>query len=114
MVVTRDERAEREKGRRPVNSLERRMKMLSTLDVVDQVLPGDPVGKWGTVRRIRPDVICIGHDQRKDHPKFLAQLEGLESAPCIIRLDAYQRDKYSTSRMIAESDGVGGAEARDG
>ncbi len=102
VVVTRDDRAEHEKGRRPINNLVTRIGTLMALPFVDGAMAGDKIGEWGTVRKIQPDVICIGHDQRADHPKFLAQLEDLNPVPRIVQLAAHDRDKYSTTRLRSE------------
>jgi len=98
-VVTRDDRAEQEKGHRPVHSLAKRIQSLQSLDCVDAAVPGDSVGEWGMVRCVQPAVICVGHDQPKDHPKFLAQLEGLEPRPCVVQLQPFERERYSTSKI---------------
>ena len=98
-VVTRDERVEQEKGRRPARTLAARLADVRQFGCVDRALPGDRVGEWGLVRRLRPAVICVGHDQRTDHPKFLAQLAGLTPPPQIVRLPAFKRDQYSTTRL---------------
>lgn len=97
VVVTRDERAERQKGRAPYYRLDERMSMLSALECVDEVLAGDPVGEWTMVTEVAPDVICLGHDQRADHPKIAEQIEALPSRPEVVRLEAFERERYSTS-----------------
>ncbi|MBU1916251.1 adenylyltransferase/cytidyltransferase family protein [Patescibacteria group bacterium] len=99
VVVTRDKRAELEKGQRPVYKLTERMLMLQALDCVDEALPGDIDGQWNMVKNIAPHVICIGHDQSKDHPKFLAQLKELKQLPRIVQLPSFNRKRYSTSRL---------------
>lgn len=99
VVVTRDERAKSEKGRRPIYNLTERVMMLQALNYVDEVLPGDVDGQWNMVKNIAPDVICIGHDQSKNHPKFLAQLKELEQPPQIVQLPPFNRKRYSTSRL---------------
>ncbi|MFH1047708.1 MAG: adenylyltransferase/cytidyltransferase family protein [Patescibacteria group bacterium] len=99
VVATRDERAEQEKGRRPINSLSVRLTALENLSCVDQALSGDEVGQWTMIQRINPDIICVGHDQDSRQPKIIAQLNGLQKIPKIIKLSAFQREQYSTTRL---------------
>jgi len=97
VVVTRDERAENEKGRRPYFCLEERIGMLAALSCVDEVVAGDRVGEWTMVERLRPDVICVGHDQDPCRPKAVEQIERLAIRPDIVRIQAFKRERYSTS-----------------
>lgn len=99
VVVTRDERAELEKGRRPYYGLEERIGMLNALECVDEAVSGDEVGEWTMLRRLSPQVICIGHDQRADHPKIVEQMNGLAARPEIVRVPAFGRERYSTSEL---------------
>jgi FAD synthetase len=97
VVVTRDERVKREKGRLPVEKLARRIESVNRLDCVHATIPGDKIGEWSVVQRMKPDVICIGHDQQEDHPNFLRQIDDLQSKPRIVKIMPYKRDKYSTT-----------------
>ncbi|MEA3249446.1 MAG: adenylyltransferase/cytidyltransferase family protein [Patescibacteria group bacterium] len=104
VVATRDERVQAEKGRAPYYRLEERMSMLSALECVDEVVPGDPAGAWTMVEQLAPDVICLGHDQNVDHPKIMAQIGRLVTRPQIIQLDAFERKRYSTSAICRALD----------
>jgi FAD synthetase len=99
VVVTRDERAKKEKGYMPIYNLTERIVMLHALECVDEAVPGDQNEEWTMVKLIAPEIICIGHDQSKDHPKFLAQLKKLTHAPKIIQLPPMNRKRYSTSNL---------------
>jgi FAD synthetase len=97
VVVTRDERCEAEKGRKPVFPLEERLKMIRALQCVSEAIPGDLVGVWGVLGRVAPDIVCIGYDQNAEHPAVLKQLEALSRKPQIIRLEAHKAEQYKTS-----------------
>lgn len=101
-VVTRDERAEKEKGRTPYYRLEERLAMLKALRCVDEAVAGDMVGEWTMVSKLSPDVICIGHDQNIDHPKIAEQMASLPVRPEIIRIAAFDRERYSTTALCGE------------
>jgi len=102
VVVTRDERAEIEKGRRPYFCLEERIDMLTALSCVDEAIAGDRMGEWTMIERIRPDVICVGHDQDSCRPKADEQIARLASRPDIVRIQAFNRERYSTSAIRSQ------------
>lgn len=103
VAVTRDSQAEAMKGREPYFSQRERLTMVSAIKGVDAAVLGDAGKKWSLVRRLKPDVICVGYDQRADHPAFLAQLEKLPKKPKMVRLKANHPDRYKSSKIISSS-----------
>jgi len=101
-VVSADAFVMSTKGRNPHHNQQIRMKMLEKSGLVNRVLPADyPVGGWEILDRERPDVICLGHDQwkMKDSLETWLETKGSEYQPKIFMLQAYQRSKYSSSRI---------------
>ncbi|MFH2063229.1 MAG: adenylyltransferase/cytidyltransferase family protein [bacterium] len=109
VIVTRDERALEGKGRRPVFSLEERLKLVGSLQAVDLAEAGDRPGEWTAILRHKPNVICIGHDQTADHPKIRQQIESITPKPQILRLPTYGDGELSSSairrRLLDETAG---------
>ena len=102
VVITPDARVKAEKGRTPFFTARERATMVASIKDVSSAVIGDRGTTWTTVKRLRPDVICIGHDQRADHPAFLAQLNSLSKKPRIIRLRAKKASRYASSRIKLE------------
>jgi cytidyltransferase-like protein len=102
VVLTRDSRVRKEKGTQPFFNQDERRKMLLALTAVDRVVFGDVGVRWNAVRRLKPDIICLGHDQRADHPSFLAQLKSLGFAPRLVRLPAVKPRRYASSKIKVE------------
>jgi FAD synthetase len=102
VVVTPDAKAAREKARQPFFTERERLAMVAALTCVSRAVLGDRGRDWNVVRRLRPDVICVGHDQRADHPAFLAQLAALPEKPRIVRLRAHRAGRYSSSKVKLE------------
>jgi FAD synthetase len=98
-VVARDARVRAEKGKPPVFGERDRLAVVASLRTVSKAVLGDRKGEWSVVRRLRPDVICVGHDQRADAPEFLAQLGAFRPRPRIVRLPAFRRGKYSSTEL---------------
>ena len=102
VVITPNFKAKKEKGRAPHFSERERMQMVAALKNVSRVVIGDKGKKWSVVRRLAPDVICVGHDQHAKHPAFLAQLATLKKRPKIVRLSSFKSSRYSTSKVKLE------------
>ncbi|MDP3770935.1 MAG: adenylyltransferase/cytidyltransferase family protein [bacterium] len=99
VVVTRDDAAEREKGRRPRLTVRERMGLVAGVRWVDRVVIGDPPHRYFSVLRLlKPDVIALGYDQPCDIPAFRRTLASLGlPAPRVVRLRAHAGGRYHTS-----------------
>lgn len=85
VVVTRDDRVFEEKGMRPLFSEKERLQIITALAVVSQATLGDPVGSWGILKRLKPQVVALGHDQ-KPGPQAIRALKLLPSHPILKRI----------------------------
>ena len=101
-VITPDAKVKNEKGGTPHFNARNRMQMVAALKPVSKAVIGDKGRKWTAIERLAPDIICVGHDQNADHPKFLAQLASLKKKPKIVILRAYQPRRYSSSKVKLE------------
>lgn len=64
VVVARDVTIQRLRHRAPVNNELDRMKLVSALSVVDLAVLGDEIDFFNSVKKIDPDIIAIGYDQK--------------------------------------------------
>lgn len=74
-VVTRDENVVRQKGHMPAESCSRRA--ANVRKFADKVLVGEREVSYRLIKRIDPDVICIGYDQRPSVAEARKILAGL-------------------------------------
>lgn len=95
VVVTRDARVVHEKKRKPVFNERERLKMIRALCMVNHAVLGDKVGEWKILKKLKPDVICVGYDQNAEWIKKC----GLAKLPKIVRIKPFQQHKYKSSRM---------------
>ena len=104
VVVTRDDVAEREKGRRPRLAVRERMQLVSGVRWVDRAVVGDPPDKYFTViRRLRPDVIVVGYDQPCDIMSFRRTIQSLGLPRTrIVRLKEHKGHRYHSSALTAK------------
>ena len=98
--IARDAFVERFKGKRPQHNQEQRIRHIKETGLVDDAYLSDEVqGTYSLVDRIRPQVICLGHDQdmlRSDLERYLAE-HPREIA--LVSLDPYKPEIYKSSRI---------------
>ena len=86
VVVARDRTVERMKGRKPINSEENRLEVVSALKPVDIAILGDEEDLYRTVRRVKPDVIALGYDQKHNEEEMRKKLNELGMNTKVVRL----------------------------
>lgn len=94
VVVTRKTRVRAEKKHTPVFDERERLKMVFALKEVDRAVLGDRQGEWNVLKRLRPDVVCVGYDQNQSWIKKC----GLKKIPEVIRI---KRWKNYSARQYA-------------
>lgn len=97
VIVNRDATYRKEKGRAPVFSERERLLLIASLRDVSEAYLGDRPGRWTVIRRLQPDVIGVGYDQRADHPGLKAQIAHLRKRPKIVKLPKFHHRKYKSS-----------------
>lgn len=100
VVVARDGTVEEEKGKRPVLNEEERLEEVKNVGVVDEAVLGNIGDKLKIVEETKPDVICLGYDQKVDAEKLREELmrRGLEGV-VIKRMKSHYPEKYKSSLL---------------
>ncbi len=78
VCVAQDSTILRLKGREPNSSLQGRTRLLRATKIPHLVVAGDKIlGRWGAVKKLKPDIVAFGYDQsrlksafEKSFPKF--------------------------------------------
>lgn len=94
VVVGRDKRVEKLKGKTPSENEEERRKNLNNANIADEVILGSLENRYKVIQDKKPDVICLGYDQKADLGKLKEIFKGK-----IIRLKPYKQDIYKSSRI---------------
>lgn len=63
VVVTRDINVKKQKGKFPVNNERIRLRNVKKLKIVDKAIFGEKIIHYKLIKKIKPDVICVGYDQ---------------------------------------------------
>jgi FAD synthetase len=80
VVVARDKTVLNRKGRMPILPEDQRRELVGSLRVVDRAILGHThLDLLGVLRELRPDIICVGYDQKqiKASVKQLLREQGL-------------------------------------
>jgi glycerol-3-phosphate cytidylyltransferase-like family protein len=77
------------------------MRLVAAVRWVDRVVAGDPLQRYfSAIRRLKPDVIAVGHDQPCDIPAFRVTLRSLDLPHTrLVRLKEYQGHRYHSSTL---------------
>ncbi len=97
VVVARDSTVKKLKGRQPDQSGEERKKAVSDSGIADRVLPGSEKNIYEQIEKERPDVICLGYDQKFFTENLREELDKRGINPRIVRLGSYRPDIYKSS-----------------
>jgi len=98
--VARDDFVFQKKGRKPVHGERERLKniidsgMVEAADLSDQI-----TGTYDIVRRRKPDVVCLGHDQHELARDFKSWLASEQLQISTVTLQAYQPEKFKSSKL---------------
>jgi FAD synthetase len=95
--VARDKNVARIKGRAPRNSEQQRLAQVGCVPEVDRVVLGGVRHHLPHIVRLKPDIIALGYDQRAYVAGLRRDLAAAGLTPKVVRLKAYQPDKYKTS-----------------
>ena len=115
-VVSRDDFVKNWKGRQPLMHQEARMEALMDSGLVDEVFLADPeIRTYGVLKLAKPDVICLGHDQKSLMDDLVSRSDvGGSGTPRIEVLPPWRRHRYSSTRLNKALGGVEGREERFG
>lgn len=98
--VARSNNVKKVKGHLPVHSERQRVLLLKALRMVDKVVLGDKTGYLKHIARQKPDVICLGYDQKAYTEKLGVKLRRLGLKIRIVRCKVYQPKKYRSSKIL--------------
>lgn len=99
VVVARDESVRRIKHRPPHHTQRERCKLVAALRSVDEAFVGVPNEFIKSVRRVQPDLIVLGYDQKASWEQTLRSA-GIQAR--IVRCPPYRGGRLKSSMMREE------------
>lgn len=101
VAVGRASACKKIKCKMPKFSLKHRMSDLIAVPYVDKAVPGDiKQGSYGVILRERPDIICLGYDQRDLTENLTIWLKAQKLKTQVVTLKSYKPQKYHTSILV--------------
>jgi FAD synthetase len=98
--VARDRSVERIKGARPRNSEQDRLIAVELHNFVDEALLGDEDGYIEHIKKVNPDIIALGYDQRGEYVENLERdLKQAGLSVKVERLEPFQPEIFKTSKL---------------
>ena len=100
VIVARDENIVKFKGKFPRNNENYRLEQIKKLDFVDEAVLGNKDNILEVLDKYKPDVICLGYDQKTvDETKLKEELEKKKIKADIVRAKPYKEHIYKSSKL---------------
>ena len=100
VVVARDENVEKLKGEKPLYNEVLRLNKIGKSKLVDKVILGNKEDRYLILKQEKPDVICLGYDQKVDAKMLSKKLKEYKLKKTkVVRLKAYKPEKYKSSLL---------------
>lgn len=105
VVVARNATVLKVKGRLPRYSEGERIEAIKRSGLADKVVLGGLDDRYDIVRKFKPDVICLGYDQKQSVAELKRKLVemGLDRTK-IVRLEPHEPDRYKSTLLRAKLD----------
>jgi FAD synthetase len=99
VVVARDSNIEKFKGKNPKFSEGERLEHVKALPMVDKAILGHVGNIFDIISEIKPDVICLGYDQKLEAKKLKEELSKRKIKAEVVRIKALKPDVYKSSKL---------------
>ena len=99
VVVARDETSKTFKGNQPVHNEKERLEAVRMLKIVDKAVLGNQGNIFNIIEEIKPDVICLGYDQKVQKQQLEDELNKRGIKADVIRIEAYMPNIYKSSKL---------------
>ena len=100
--VARDINVKKIKGSQPWNSEKKRLAALKKLKLADKVMLGDKKNYIQHIKKIAPDIIALGYDQRAYTKTLRQDLRAAALKTKIVRMKAHHPHLYKSSKLKAK------------
>ncbi|MBI4141013.1 FAD synthase [Candidatus Woesearchaeota archaeon] len=99
VVVALDSTVEEVKLHKTLYNEQERLKAVQQSPFVDKALLGNKNDKYRVIEEHKPDVICLGYDQKAFTDKLNEELKERKIRAKIVRLKPYKEDVYNSTKI---------------
>jgi len=101
VVVARDKTVEDRKGEKPVMSENQRRALVESLEIVDEAVLGhEEFNINKVIDRVAPDVIVLGHDQKRIEESVRAAILARKLDIRVMKIGKFSEDELNSSSEI--------------
>ncbi len=99
VIISRDDTVKKVKKKPPVYPEKTRQRKVARLGLADQIIIGDKKDPYQKIKNIRPDVICLGYDQRVFTKGLTSWLKRNKMKVKIVRLKPFHKNLFKSSKV---------------
>jgi FAD synthetase len=100
VLVARDKTVKKNKGKLPKHKENERLRKVIQTSLTTSVFLGSLKNKYAVLKKIKPDIICLGYDQKFFIDNLPKKIKAFGLKTKIIRLKAYKPNIYKSSKII--------------
>lgn len=97
VVVARDETVKRLKGKLPLKNELKRIRELKKCETVDEIILGDKNNPYKILKKVKPDIICLGYDQKFFIENLSSEIKKLKLETKTFKMKPYKPKKFHSS-----------------
>ncbi len=102
-VIARDKTVKDVKKRKVINNEKERQKTVQESQLADKVILGSLGDKYEVIKKNKPEVICLGYDQKFFINKLGEKLEEFKLNTVIVKMKSYHSEIYKSSKLKRRS-----------
>lgn len=100
VVVALDETVKQVKGFYTQDSQDERLKKVQNCSIVTKAMLGNKNDKYAIIEEVRPDVLCIGYDQKAFVDKLASELQKRELMCSVIKItESLKPEIFKSSKL---------------
>tara|TARA_Y100000310_G_C20587580_1_gene766267 strand:+ start:407 stop:805 length:399 start_codon:yes stop_codon:yes gene_type:complete len=99
VIIARDLNVEKIKDKKPINNEQDRLETIKALEFIDKAILGNKGNIFNIIEEIKPDIICLGYDQKIDEKDLKEELKNRKLNTKIIRIKSFKPEIYKSSKM---------------
>lgn len=99
VVVARDDTSKAFKGKTPTHNERERLDSVRQLEIVDKAVLGKRGNIFDIIEEIKPDVICLGYDQKVQKQQLEDELNKRGIKADVFRIGSHKPHVYKSSKL---------------
>jgi FAD synthetase len=99
VAVARDCNVEKIKDETIIHNEKERKKFLENIKIIDKVLLGHKNKPYQIIKKIKPDVIALGYDQKMYVDNLVDAITDMGLEIQIVRLQPYHENRFKSSKF---------------